>query len=230
MKLPLRSLGKTFQGHSERQRFNGLRSLIREEGETLRNRLELSTLTFILILGMISLPSVSQQPLPDLVISKIWVGDKNNTPISPRAGEAFYVCATVKNLGNAFAEGYYVQPYFAGSPLAAGGPGRLEPGGAQDWSSGPIVIGPGIYEIRWALNPDRKIAEANYGNNEISMIIVVESSSSFETVLQPVGGIVGLAVLMLGVLAAGMVTRKLVQKKRGTHSETGTSKTMNRRS
>lgn len=196
----------------------------------MRNQLKLSAFVFVLILSAMSLPSLSQQPLPDLAVTKIWVGDKNNTPISPKAGEGFYVCATVKNLGSALAEGYFIQPYFGGSPLAAGGPGRLEAGGAQDWSSGPIVVGPGIYEIRWVLNPDHKIPESDYANNEISMIIVIEPHSSLDTMLQPVGGFVGLAILALVVLAAGMIARKLVQKrKENSPTETGRSKAANQR-
>jgi len=195
----------------------------------LRNYLRLPVLAFVFVLGATSLASFSQPPLPDLAISKIWVGDRNNTPISPKSGEAFYVCATVKNIGISLAEGYYVQPYFGGSPLAAGGPGRLEAGGAQDWASGPIIVGPGIYEIRWVVNPDHKVAEVNYGNNEILMIIVIESSSPLETMLRPVGGVVGLMVLVLVVLAIGMVARKLVQKKRKIWPTVpGESKTVNR--
>lgn len=169
---------------------------------------------FVLILSMMSTSSVSQQSLPDLAIVKVWVGDKNNTPLSPRSGEPFYVCATVKNLGNALGEGYYVQPYFGGSPLAAGGPGKLEAGSSQDWSSGPISVGQGIYEIRWVLNPDRKVVEGNYGNNEISMIVVIEAGSSIDAILQPLGGPVGLGVVVLIIMAVVMVVQKYLQKRK----------------
>jgi hypothetical protein len=187
--------------------------LCEKRGE-LGTHLKLSALTFALILSATSVSSLSQQTLPDLLVTKIWIGDKNNTPIAPRAGEALYVCATVKNVGNAAAEGFYVQPYFGGSPLAAGGPGKLEGGGAQDWASGPVVVGPGIYEVRWVLNPDRKIAEANYGNNEISMIVVIEAGSPSEALLQPVGGLVGLAVIALIVLAVGLISRRYLLGRR----------------
>jgi len=180
------------------------------------HKVRLSATTFVLILSLISTSSFSQQSLPDLAITKVWVGDKNNTPISPKGGEAFYVCAAVKNLGNALAEGYYVQPYFGGSPLAAGGPGKLEVGSSQDWSSGPISVGPGIYEIRWVLNPDRKVVEGNYGNNEISMIIVIETGSSIDAILQPLGGPIGLGVVVLIVMAALMVLQKHLQKRKTT--------------
>ncbi len=160
--------------------------------------------------------SVSQQFLPDLAIAKVWIGDRNNTPIYPKSGEPFYVCATVKNIGNALAEGYYVQPYFGGSPLAAGGPGKLDAGSSQDWSSGPISVAPGIYEIRWVLNPDRKVVEANYGNNEISMIVVIEAGSSFEAILQPLGGPIGLGVVVLIIMAVVMVVQKHLQKRKST--------------
>jgi len=174
------------------------------------------------------MPSFGQQALPDLVIAKIWTGDRNNTPINPKAGEPFYLCATIKNLGSAHAEGYYVQPYFGGSPLATGGPGRLEAGGAQDWSSGPVVVGPGIYEVRWLLNPDRKVPEANYGNNEISMIIVIEAGSPLEALLQPIGGFVGLAVIVLMILAIGMALRKYVERRRRIQAAAATPKTESR--
>ncbi len=193
----------------------------------LPSRLEFWSLALILIFGMVSTPSFAQQALPDLVITKIWIGDRNNTPIVPKTGEGFYLCATAKNLGNAHAEAYYVQPYFAGSPLATGGPGKLEAGGAQDWSSGPVVVGPGIYEVRWLLNPDRKVPEANYGNNEISMITVVEAGSPLEAVLQPIGGFVGLAIIILIVLATGMTLRKYVERRKRTQppaEESGTVK------
>jgi len=169
-------------------------------------------------LGIVSMSSVCQQALPDLAISKVWIGDKNNTPIAPKAGEPFYVCATVKNIGGALAEGYYVQPYFGGGPLAMGGPGRLDQAGSQDWSSGPVTVGVGIYEVRWVINPDRRIPEANYGNNEISVIVVVEAGSALETLLVPVGGPVGLAVIVLGILAVGMVLRKYVERGRRTQA------------
>lgn len=176
----------------------------------------LSAITFVLILSMMLPCSISQQSLPDLAMAKVWVGDKNNTPLSPRSGEPFYVCATVKNLGNALAEGYYVQPYFGGSPLAAGGPGKLEAGSSQDWSSGPISVGPGIYEIRWVLNPDRKVVEGNYGNNEISMIVVIEAGSSIDAILQPVGGPIGLGVVVLIIMAVVMILQKHFQKRKST--------------
>jgi hypothetical protein len=197
----------------------------------LNKHLGLSTFAFVLILGTMSHPSLSQSLLPDLAFTKIWIGDKNNTPISPKAGEGFYVCATVKNLGSALAEGYFVQPYFGGSALAAGGPGRLEGGGAQDWASGPIVVAPGIYEVRWVLNPDHKIPESDYANNEISMIITIEPHSSLDTMLQPVGGFVGIGILTLVVLAAAMIARKFVQKrKENAPAETNKPKAVNQQS
>ena len=197
---------------------------------SLSNRANLWLLALVLALGAAWTPSLGQQALPDLVIAKIWIGDKNNTPINPKAGEPFYLCATVKNLGSAHAEGYYVQPYFGGSPLATGGPGKLETGGAQDWSSGPVTVGPGIYEVRWLLNPDRKVPEANYGNNEISMIIVIEAGSPLEALLQPIGGFVGLAVIVLIVLAIGFVSRQYVERRRRIQAAAATPKSESRRS
>lgn len=194
----------------------------------LPNRARLWLLALVLALCAAWTPSLGQQALPDLVIAKIWIGDKNNTPINPKAGEPFYLCATVKNLGSAHAEGYYVQPYFGGSPLATGGPGKLETGGAQDWSSGPVTVGPGIYEVRWLLNPDRKVLEANYGNNEISMIIVIETGSPLEALLQPIGGFVGLAVIVLIVLAIGFVSRQYVERRRRTQAAAATPKSESR--
>jgi len=196
----------------------------------LNSRLRFWSLALVITLVMMSSRSFAQQALPDLVVTKIWIGDRNNTPIVPKAGEGFYVCATVKNLGNAQAEGYYVQPYFGGGALATGGPGKLEAGGAQDWSSGPVVVGPGIYEVRWVLNPDRKVPEANYGNNEISMIIVVEAGSPFEAVLQPIGGFVGFAIIILIVLAAGMALRKYVERGKRTKPPGEESRTVKRHS
>jgi len=196
---------------------------------SLPNRAKLWLLALILALGAAWTPSFGQQALPDLVIAKIWIGDRNNTPINPKAGEPFYLCATVKNLGSAHAEGYYVRPYFGGSPLAMGGPGKLEAGGAQDWSSGPVVVGPGIYEVRWLLNPDRKVPEGNYGNNEISMIIVIEAGSPLEALLQPIGGFVGLAVIALIVLAIGMALRQYVERRRRIQPAAATPKKESRR-
>lgn len=193
-------------------------ALCDERGE-LGIHLKLSALMFVLILSFASVSSLSQQLLPDLLVTKIWIGDKNNTPIAPRAGEGLYVCATVKNAGSVVAEGFYVQPYFGGSPLAMGGPGKLEAGGAQDWASGPVAVGPGIYEVRWVLNPDRKISEANYGNNEISMIVVIEASSPSETVLQPVGGPVGLVFIVLIVLAIGLILRRYILVRRNSQPD-----------
>lgn len=180
----------------------------------MSNHFRLWVFAFALMLGMFPMFSSAQQPLPDLVVSKMWIGDRNNTPIVPRAGEPFYLCATVKNLGNAHAEGYYVQPYFGGSPLAAGGPGRLEVNDAQDWASGPVTVGPGIYEVRWVLNPDRRIPEGNYGNNEISMIMAIEASSPIEALLQPVGGFIGLGTIVLIVLALGVILRKYLERRK----------------
>ena len=102
--------------------------------------------------------------------------------------------------------------------MAMGGPGRLDQAGSQDWSSGPVTVGAGIYEVRWVINPDRRIPEANYGNNEISVIVVVEAGSALETLLVPVGGPVGLAVIVLGILAVGMVLRKYVERGRRTQA------------
>jgi len=185
-------------------------------------------LALVLALGILPTPSHGQQALPDLLILKIWIGDRNNTPMAPKAGEAFYICATVKNIGNAHAEGYYVQPYFGGNALAIGGPGKLEAGGAQDWSSGPVSVGPGIYEVRWVLNPDRKVPEANYGNNEISMIIVIEAGSPLEALLQPIGGFVGLMIIVLVILALGMTLRRYFERRKRIQPAAEAPKTASR--
>jgi len=182
----------------------------------LPNHLKLWGLVFVLALGTLPMSSFAQQNLPDLVVSRIWIGDKSK-PIVPRAGEPFYLCATVKNIGNAQAEGYYVQPYFGGGPLAPGGPGKIEAGGAQDWSCGPVTVGPGIYEVRWVVNPDRRVGEASYGNNEILMIVVIEASSPVEALLQPLGGFIGLVAIVsvvLIVLVVSIILRRYVKKRK----------------
>jgi len=183
-------------------------------------------MVFVGALSILPMSSFAQQPLPDLLISRIWIGDKNNTPIVPRAGQPFYICVTVKNLGNAHAEGFYVQPYFGGSPLAPGGPGKLDVGGAQDWASGPVTVNPGIYEARWVLNPDRKVPEASYGNNEISMIVAIETVSALETPFQPIGGTIGLTIIVAVILMAGVALGiYLKRRKRGTaQSKTSSDK------
>jgi len=196
----------------------------------LANHLRLWVLAFVLALGTLPMSSFAQQPLPDLLISRIWIGDKNNTPIVPRAGQPFFVCATVKNLGNAHADGFYVQPYFGGSPLAPGGPGRLEAGGAQDWASGPVTVNPGIYEVRWVLNPDRRVPEANYGNNEISMIVVIEAASPLETPLQPIGGPIGLTIVVAVILVAGVALGIYLKRRKRRTAQSKASSDKNSKS
>jgi len=171
-------------------------------------------LIFVGALSMLPMSSFAQSSMPDLVASRIWIGDKSNTPIVARAGQPFYVCVTVKNIGNAYADGFYVQPYFGGSPLAAGGPGRLDAGGAQDWASGPVTVGPGNYEVRWVLNPDRKVSEANYGNNEIAMIVAIEAASPVETPSQPIVGPIGLTITVAVILVAGVALGIYLRRRR----------------
>jgi hypothetical protein len=125
----------------------------------------------LLLLLLVSLSSVSTgvraASLPDLTIDNIWLVSASNpgqNVTQPMAGDQFDIAASVKNIGNAPAFGYYVDVYYDGY-FGRSGPDNITSGGVQVWYVGPITAEAGSHTTTWVVNPNNTITELNYDNN-----------------------------------------------------------------
>ena len=133
------------------------------------------SLTFLSfsILLLISICAVSSQAYggsSDLTIESIWL-EKASAPGVPIAGidlpvnASFNIVASVKNVGQETALGFYLDVYYDGD-FGRGGPDNISPGEVQEWYVGPLTALAGTHTTQWVVDPDNKIAELNEGNNQ----------------------------------------------------------------
>ena len=120
---------------------------------------------------MVILSSVSTgvraDSLPDLTIGKIWLVSASNpgqNVTQPKAGDQFNIAASVNNIGNAPASGYYVDVYYDGY-FGRSGPDNITAGERQVWYVGPITAQGGSHTTTWVVNPNNTIPELSYDNN-----------------------------------------------------------------
>jgi hypothetical protein len=139
---------------------------------------------------MICLPSlegsvrpVHANSVPDLTVGSVWLEEASNpgqpvTAVAP--GDQFLIVASIKNLGNATASGYYIDVYYD-SNYGRGGPDNIAPGETQIWYVGPLSAQAGTHTTKWIVDPDNQIVESNETNNELDYTFTVGSQTTNTT-------------------------------------------------
>jgi len=146
-------------------------------------------LVFLLavFVGLAYLPvAVHADSLPDLTVDSIWLEDASQpgqpvSQISP--GESFLIVATIKNIGQATATGFYLDVYYD-SDYGRGGPDNITAGEVQTWYVGPLTATNGTHTTKWVVNPDNAISESDTTNNEKDYTFTVGQQAPANTTTQ----------------------------------------------
>jgi hypothetical protein len=113
----------------------------------------------------------------DLTVDSIWV-ERASAPGVPVAGtdlalnESFNIVASIKNLGQETANGYYLDVYYD-NDYGRGGPDNITAGEVQEWYVGPLTAMAGTHVTQWVVDPDSQIAELNEENNVKQYVFTV---------------------------------------------------------
>jgi C1A family cysteine protease len=112
--------------------------------------------------------SVHAASAPDLTVDSIWLEDASQigqptSQVSP--GQSFNIVATIKNIGQDTASGYYLDVYYD-SDYGRGGPDNIAPGEVQTWYVGPLTAQAGTHTTKWVVDPDNLIVELDESNNQ----------------------------------------------------------------
>jgi hypothetical protein len=154
--------------------------------EAKRAFLRLALLLAVFV-GFAYLPvAVHADSLPDLTVDSIWLEDASQpgqpvSQISP--GESFLIVATIKNIGQATAPGFYLDVYYD-NDYGRGGPDNILAGEVQTWYVGPLTATNGTHTTKWVVNPDSQIAESNIDNNEKDLNFTVGQQPPATTTAQ----------------------------------------------
>jgi hypothetical protein len=147
--------------------------------EANRAFLRLAILLAVFV-GFAYLPlAVHADSLPDLTVDNIWLEDTSQpgTPVSQVSpGESFLIVATIKNIGQATATGFYLDVYYD-SDYGRGGPDNITAGEVQTWYVGPLTATNGTHTTKWVVNPDNVIPESNINNNERDLTFTIGPST-----------------------------------------------------
>ena len=137
----------------------------------------------LLLISLASLAAPAQAVASDLTVDSIWL-EKASQPGQAVtlliASDQFNIVATVKNLGNAPASGYYLDVYYD-SDYGRGGPDNVAAGETQIWYVGPLTAQSGAHAIQWIIDPDNTIAESNENNNVKPYTFTVGSTTTTTT-------------------------------------------------
>jgi hypothetical protein len=143
----------------------------------------LSLLTLLLVVCMPILASTAYAASPDLTVDNVWL----ETPANPgqavasvASGEQFNIVASLKNMGDAPASGYYLDVYYD-SDYGRGGPDNITAGEVQEWYVGPLTATAGTHVTQWVLDPDNQIAETNESNNQLTLSFTIGSVTTTTT-------------------------------------------------
>jgi hypothetical protein len=139
---------------------------------------------------MICLPSlvgtvrpVHAASLPDLTVASIWLEEASNPgqPVPQVApSDQFLIVASIKNLGNATASGYYIDVYYD-NDYGRGGPDNIAAGETQIWYVGAFTAVAGTHTTKWVVDPDNQIVESNETNNELDYTFTIGSQTTNTT-------------------------------------------------
>ncbi|MGA2237697.1 MAG: CARDB domain-containing protein [Candidatus Bathyarchaeia archaeon] len=123
--------------------------------------------------------------LPDLTVDSIWL-ERVSAPGVPVAGtdlalnESFDIVASIKNLGQVAANGYYMDVYYD-SDYGRGGPDNITAGEVQEWYVGPLTATAGTHTTKWVVDPDNQIAELDESNNEKDFTFTIGGETTTTT-------------------------------------------------
>ena len=140
-------------------------------------------LLLVLIISFAYLPRMGHAGLPDLTVDSIWLEDASHPgqPVSQvSSGQSFLIVATIKNIGQATASGYYLDVYYD-SDYGRGGPDNILAGEVQTWYVGPLTAQDGTHTTKWVVDPDNQIAELDETNNEKDYAFTVGSQAATTT-------------------------------------------------
>jgi len=162
-------------------------SIERASRQVIRARAPLSCLCFsiglLITLSTLSFPVHAGSS--DLTVDSIWL-ERASAPHVPVAGtdlspnESFNIVASVKNLGQETASGYYLDVYYD-SDYGRGGPDNIASGEAQEWYLGPLTATAGTHTTQWVVDPDNQIAELNEQNNVKQYVFTIGSGETQTT-------------------------------------------------
>jgi hypothetical protein len=116
----------------------------------------------------------------DLTVDSIWLERASASGV-PVAGtdlalnESFNIVASIKNLGQEAANGYYLDVYYD-NDYGRGGPDNITAGEVQEWYVGPLTATAGTHTTQWVVDPDNQIAELDEQNNVKQYVFTVGSS------------------------------------------------------
>jgi hypothetical protein len=177
-------------------------------------------LLLAVFVGLAYLPvAVHADSLPDLTVDSIWLEDASQpgqpvSQISP--GESFLIVATIKNIGQATAPGFYLDVYYD-SDYGRGGPDDILAGEVQTWYVGPLTATNGTHTTKWVVDPDNLIAESNESNNEKDFTFTVGQQPPATTTAQMTQ-----VVTATGTMNVTSYTTTTVTSYTGTQTSTST--------
>ena len=119
----------------------------------------------------------------DLTVDSIWLEDASQVgqPVSQVSpGQSFNIVATIKNIGQDTASGYYLDVYYD-SDYGRGGPDNIAPGEVQT-SYGALSQRVGTHTTKWVVDPDNQIVEMDETNNQKELAFTVRSQTTTTTV------------------------------------------------
>ena len=124
----------------------------------------------VLLLLLICIPNLAvpaHAASPDLTVENVWLEKASASgelvaQLAP--DDQFNIVATVKNTGDAPANGYYLDVYYD-DDYGRGGPDNITLGEVQTWFVGPFSAQEGTHIARWVVDPDNQIAETSESNN-----------------------------------------------------------------
>jgi hypothetical protein len=148
----------------------------------VRARAALSCLCFLigLLIALSTLSFPVYAGSSDLTVDSIWL-ERVSVPGVPVAGtdlapnESFNIVASIKNLGQEAANGYYLDVYYD-SDYGRGGPDNITAGEVQQWFVGPLTATAGTHTTQWVVDPDNQIAELDEQNNVKQYTFTIGSS------------------------------------------------------
>jgi len=121
----------------------------------------------------------------DLAVESIWL-EKVSAPGVPVAAtdlpldESFNIVASIKNLGQETASGYYLDVYYD-NDYGRGGPDNITAGEVQEWYVGPLTALAGTHTTQWVVDPDNLIAELNESNNLLEYTFTIGQETTTTT-------------------------------------------------